>query len=456
MLKRERNTQVAQDYVESIGAFATRLNDYDEPPLIIHDPQLLESMETCMCQIQYLIQHSKDNHSWLAAMSEPKLVELFVRLLVYSFEFITTAKTKGKHVFQFLEALIQLIWCLTNFSPQFRRLFHNLKGSEKLLTILSNIAFLDCVVQQQEEAKSMFMNALIGSLHNLSKSIQFEDGLNATQVLLTAAHKVRNEKGNLMQIYMILANVLTDKEIDELKDTVFIVNKLVEMVGACALAIAENTCSRFEIELERGRNEFICSFEQSGVKWDLAELIRALYRIAVNDRIKFYIYNDLNVKKYIHLIISHGNLVEKEYTISLLYQLSFDKNVARLIRNDLTLIESINNLIRQESGTASAELIDHCQGLLWIIKSSMNKNVRRATVCADTPLVRDRRGKQRQIMISYNSQNREMCLKIKQSLEQLGFKIWIDVENICGSSLEAMAQAIENSDCILICKLAFG
>ena len=82
---------MAQDYVESIGAFVARLNDYDEPALLIHDPQVLESMEACMCQIQYLIQHSQDNHSWLAAMSERKLVELFVKLLMHSFEFITTA-----------------------------------------------------------------------------------------------------------------------------------------------------------------------------------------------------------------------------------------------------------------------------------------------------------------------------------------------------------------------------
>ncbi len=91
MLKRERSTEMAQDYVESISTFVTRLNDYDEPALLIHDPQVLESMETCMCQIQYLIQHSQDNHSWLAAMSEQKLVELFVKLLINSFEFITTA-----------------------------------------------------------------------------------------------------------------------------------------------------------------------------------------------------------------------------------------------------------------------------------------------------------------------------------------------------------------------------
>ncbi len=54
-------------------------------------------------------------------------------------------------------------------------------------------------------------------------------------------------------------------------------------------------------------------------------------------------------------------------------------------------------------------------------------------------------------MISYNRQSREMCLQIKAELEKSRFKVWIDVEDISGSSLESMANAIENSFCILVC-----
>jgi hypothetical protein len=33
------------------------------------------------------------------------------------------------------------------------------------------------------------------------------------------------------------------------------------------------------------------------------------------------------------------------------------------------------------------------------------------------------------VMISYNRDNREICLKIKKELEGLGHLVWIDVEN---------------------------
>lgn len=70
---------------------------------------------------------------------------------------------------------------------------------------------------EDENKQFMLIDAIIGTLHNQSKSVLFEDELNATQNLIAFAHELRSEKGHLMQIYMILANIMTDKEIDELK-----------------------------------------------------------------------------------------------------------------------------------------------------------------------------------------------------------------------------------------------
>ena len=54
-------------------------------------------------------------------------------------------------------------------------------------------------------------------------------------------------------------------------------------------------------------------------------------------------------------------------------------------------------------------------------------------------------------MISYNRNSRPLCIKIKAELERLGHSVWIDIENIHGSTIEAMAKAIEESKCVLIC-----
>jgi hypothetical protein len=44
-----------------------------------------------------------------------------------------------------------------------------------------------------------------------------------------------------------------------------------------------------------------------------------------------------------------------------------------------------------------------------------------------------------------------LCLQVKTEIEKLGLKVWIDIEAISGSSLESMANAIEDSICVLMC-----
>ena len=50
-----------------------------------------------------------------------------------------------------------------------------------------------------------------------------------------------------------------------------------------------------------------------------------------------------------------------------------------------------------------------------------------------SPKVEENIGKH--IMISYNRDSRDLCLKIKSELENQNLKVWIDVEAISGSSL---------------------
>ncbi|XP_061166924.1 uncharacterized protein LOC133175816 [Saccostrea echinata] len=55
------------------------------------------------------------------------------------------------------------------------------------------------------------------------------------------------------------------------------------------------------------------------------------------------------------------------------------------------------------------------------------------------------------VMISYDWEHQDSVLKIRNSLKEKGIKCWIDVENISGSTLEAMSAAVENSAIFLMC-----
>ncbi len=53
-------------------------------------------------------------------------------------------------------------------------------------------------------------------------------------------------------------------------------------------------------------------------QWHLIELMNELYRLAVNDQIKFIMYNDFAMKSHLRGIIYNGNEVEKDYALKLI------------------------------------------------------------------------------------------------------------------------------------------
>eukprot|EP00730_Choanoeca_flexa_P008075 TRINITY_DN12437_c0_g1_i12.p1 TRINITY_DN12437_c0_g1~~TRINITY_DN12437_c0_g1_i12.p1 ORF type:complete len:327 (+),score=51.27 TRINITY_DN12437_c0_g1_i12:1125-2105(+) len=55
------------------------------------------------------------------------------------------------------------------------------------------------------------------------------------------------------------------------------------------------------------------------------------------------------------------------------------------------------------------------------------------------------------VMLSYSWAHQKFMLMIKEWLEAEGFKVWMDVEQMQGSVLEAMAGAVEAADCIVVC-----
>lgn len=467
--------------IKNFKSFIEYYTSLKNPVSIINDHNSLERIHELFIDIKHLLKNSKDSQKYaLNILSDVEIVVVYVDLFEYCL--LMLQKTIRNEIYDenftcyyFINALAQLMWCLSNFSIKFRKTFHNKNGSKILLDYLSNeniisyfILFKNKKFLHLNENFSL-MKSVIGTLHNISKSENFT-GLNATNILLGLAHQMKSENAYLMPIYMTLANILTDKEIDELSDTTEIVNTIVHIISICSNLISDEKTQtpRLKIDLENGCVEDICTVnDDNGIQWDLTELISGLFRISVNDKIKYHIYANCKINEYLDRIIFHGNLIEKEYAIKLLYQLSFDDNVSNLIGKDKNLISTLKTLIETyEMNSENQTLTEQCKGLLWTVENKLSnsdetlKNTIKARKLSiggtlkmlDLSSKEVKENPKYQLMISYNNKTRDVCLKIKESLEKIGYKIWIDVESIHGSSLEAMALAIENSDCILICK----
>ena len=174
------------------------------------------------------------------------------------------------------------------------------------------------------------------------------------------------------------------------------------------------------------------------------------------------------MKLYLKKLIYNGNEIEKEFAVKLLYQLSFDDNISKDLAGDEQILTYLNNLFIDENVKRN-KLKRGCEGIIFNVRNFLkpdsillNKNRQRVqtddqnikqenissggTATTPTKETKDKK----HIMISYNRDSREICTKIKSELEKLNYDVWIDFEDIRGSSLESMALAIEESQCVLM------
>lgn len=160
--------------------------------------------------------------------------------------------------------------------------------------------------------------------------------------------------------------------------------------------------------------------------------------MSINDKIKFEIYETHLMKDRLRTIVYKGNDTEIEYSLKLLHQLCFDERILQDVYQDKKFYKQIKSL--KDNVFTTPNVHKQCEGILWIIDKKIKTNL----------VVEEKTIKQ--IMISYNRESRDLILDIKKELENFlkGFKIWIDVEDIHGSSLESMAKAIEQSEIVII------
>jgi hypothetical protein len=83
------------------------------------------------------------------------------------------------------------------------------------------------------------------------------------------------------------------------------------------------------------------------------------------------------------------------------------------------------------------------KGILWQLRQTISIGQ-----TFDPPIISN---SSQQIMFSYNHDCKELTTKICQYLRQSGYRTWMDIDDMHGSTLDCMAHAVEQSTVIIIC-----
>ncbi|CAF1554760.1 unnamed protein product [Rotaria magnacalcarata] len=287
---------------------------------------------------------------------------------------------------------------------------HEYIGS--LIRIISYKPFHEKLQIQRSNDETILLDVILTFLlaslhtHDTLAFIRFETNL--LEILLPLAETVKNNRISSC-VYGFLGEILCDEHLNEVK-------------------ITNNLCDYFFYLLEQAWHHP----KQKSQQILVSQLLRGFLSLAKNDAIQQKIAETNKVSLLIEMCDRYPIVYD------ILWALSFHHDIQQQLRSNQTLMLRLNHL-KQELHYEPMGKITY--GILWNLKS-MYEN-RDSTDKGDETMF--------DIMISYSHKDKIFCKKLYDELIKTGYRVWIDFDQIHGNVMDAMAQAIEQSNAIIIC-----
>ena len=446
-------------------------------PLDIQKLILHKSVKNFFSYLKWFRSEVSLNNQNKTEISEFFLQHDFHQVLLRFGEYFSETKNIGHNQksrnFKIFMITLNLTNFLTGNSRKFCTKFFEIGGARWMINLLANGEFIKDPENQNTVHLILLNITLLSNEADFFKQEWFD--YDAVNVLLKVARVNELFK---RPAYSSVLKIANDSQISEMYEISEICSIFINALAKASEEIME--CIKKGETVVRGTKEFsegVVHKEKSksfqvyivsediGVKhgYPVTSIINTIYKLSVNDKIKYDLYFKYNVKDPLRVFLIEGSDVEKRYALKLLTQLCFDPKVQDDVAKDDELMFVIESQPKENILSRSYH---------WFLSSfKLSKKFKEETVVADT-LVNDHNKiedeneeegdacmkikaidtkRKNQIMISYNSASRDLCIKIKQELESIGLKVWIDVDDISGSSLESMANAVETSEAILMC-----
>ena len=166
------------------------------------------------------------------------------------------------------------------------------------------------------------------------------------------------------------------------------------------------------------------------------ELAEGLNHLAINDANKNILGQNGVIPVLISVIKTSNEDEEKASATRALWMLAFDNNNKEKVRQE----EGAMDILHQLQQSENSEVQKAAAGALWELegKTARQSSERIAST-------------RNHVMISYQWDSQEVLVEVKNRLQASGYRVWMDLEQMGGSTLETMAKAVEDSSVILIC-----
>ncbi|KAL3889422.1 hypothetical protein ACJMK2_001766 [Sinanodonta woodiana] len=345
--------------------------------------------------------------------------------------------------------LSKALLILLNFSDCTREVTYDMANEPNFLETVNRMLIAIFAAHLQREAKGEDINvmsrclSMYGNLSQVDQNISRLRSLEIVPILSFFLHA----KEDIYRMFALscLANIIDEKESAMLQDKRDVVAFLLRTLGL-AVKDPHHKCTYGTV--------FVSAQE-------CALTVRRLGR---NDANKILLV-ELGCLPHLAELARNGNVAEQREAVGAIWILAFEKENHSKIVDDKELM-IIDLLIELKDKSPDKEVKKAADGTLWVLREKLQNNEtykhigesfeqknRPASAASQKSEIHGAPapGNKGHIMISYNWSHQKELIAIRDSLKKQGFVVWMDIDNMGGSTLQAMAEAVELAHVVLIC-----
>ncbi|CAF2736925.1 unnamed protein product [Rotaria sp. Silwood2] len=323
---------------------------------------------------------------------------------------------------------------------------------DHVLKLVNEPIFYNNLEETLSNSETNFMNTAISFLVNMISEPAILAQVKESQVTPVFLRLTSCQyKPLVLNVYTLLAYTTYEEDIKAMHD-----------VGRLLATIIES----LKIVLNRKPEK----------RTQVEQLLETLKGLVQHDQIK----DEIIKQNALPFLLECTNQLTRRALVlifEILWCLTFFEEIARVLRADLNFLDKIQTISKDNKNEPLKKAVD---GLVWkliqepvflekIAKQEEEQKEDADVINTTTKvlLISDKsvqvaitkqrnvtpieRSYQYDIMISYCHVDKELTYKIHQYLVNQNFKVWIDLNNMYGPAMSAMADAVENSEFVIMC-----
>ncbi|CAF4309767.1 unnamed protein product, partial [Adineta steineri] len=160
--------------------------------------------------------------------------------------------------------------------------------------------------------------------------------------------------------------------------------------------------------------------------------LRGFLRVSKNDFIQEGIVKSNKISLFIEMSDQYPVVFD------IIWALSFNHDIQQQLRSNSLFMSKLSHLAEQCN---NEQMRKTTHGILWNLEINHQ----------DRSISQSTNQNTFDIMISYSHKEKVLCKQLYDELTKNGYRVWIDFDQMHGNVMDAMAQAIDRSEIIIIC-----